>query len=92
MHTTLKGTLMCGVSIKKWDMSPHHLPPALKTMEDTPDALRKHFNDMKEQALPLLMCLFTEQHTVHGSRGTRVCNERSEWFVHLANPSLKLPW
>lgn len=67
---------MCGVSIKKWDIS---LPPTPKSVEDMVDALQKHLNDMKEQALPLLMCSFTKQHTMPCSPRTRKCNEFSEW-------------
>lgn len=61
MPTPSRESWCCGVSIKKWDTS---LPPTPKSEEDMVHALQKHLNDMKEQALPLLMCCFTKQHTM----------------------------
>lgn len=55
---------------------PRHAAP--QSVEDVADALQKHLNYTKEQALPLLMCSFTKRRSVHGSPGTRQCSERSK--------------
>lgn len=57
------------------------LPPTPKSAEDVADALQKHLNDTKEQALPLLMCSLTKQHTVPAPppRDNSECNECSKW-------------